>query len=167
MKNTIAGLVLALSVAAVAGAAPSGPLSTYLVEPCRFLDTRDDVLLRGESVGPLGEGIHPYILQGACGVPAGAQGVILNVTATEATVAGHLTLVAVPETAAPTHRMATIVDSMVPTTSTINVAPGLTVGNAATVRLRENTTGQFDLMVYASVKGGTVHLIIDVVGYLK
>jgi hypothetical protein len=157
--KTLVGLFLALSLAAVASAAPVGPLSTYLVEPCRFLDTRGDPtahLLDTQS--------RFYRVHGNCGVPLDAVAVIINVTVTNATGDGHLTLWADNQDR--------------PATSTINFTASGTVANGATVMLAPqdpNYPTLEDLAVYGHVAGsdpaaaifGSVDLILDVVGFLR
>jgi hypothetical protein len=146
--RTLIGLALVLWTVG-AEAAPVGPLSVYLVEPCRFVDTRESAL------GPL-DGYRFFRIEGACDVPEGAGGVILNVTVTGGTVAGHLS----------------IFDPLasVPPTSTLNFSAGQTIANMAIVRLTptgQGPEGAADLVALARVPGGSVHVILDVVGYLK
>jgi hypothetical protein len=154
MKILIAALIAALTPMAEAG-----PLSTYLLDtPCRFLDTREEVPLPGIS-GAMTNGRF-YRIQGTCGVPWWATGVLVNVTAVGATVSGHLSLVASMHTSGE--------GSFVPITSVLNFEPGRTVANFAIVALtRISTPADADILVYPHVPGGEVHVIIDVVGYLK
>jgi len=177
MKRTLAVISLAL-VPVVAGAAgpragrqplmvsnvapPAvvGPLSIYLVEPCRFVDTRDGDTLWYETLGPLIAGVHLYLAQGSCGVPLGASGVILNVTVTEATASGNLGI----------WNGNTDGNGLPPNTSVINFDIGTTVANGTIVKLGVvPPTGQYsDLRVDAHLAStGTLHVILDVVGYLK
>lgn len=146
-------------LAALPIAAAAGPLSTYMVEPCRFVDTREEAPIPGVS-GPF-TGLRLYLVQGRCGVAWGARGLLLNVTATGATVEGHLAL----SSSEITRNEGTVV----PKTSTLNFEPGRSVANFAMVSLAEiaDPTTDSDLLVYVHVPGGSVHVIIDVVGYLK
>jgi hypothetical protein len=156
--KTIMTLAMAL-LASVAAAAPKGPLQTYLVEPCRLVDTRNEVPIPGAS-GPL-TGLRFYLVQGKCGVSWGAAAVLVNITAIGATVEGHL---------APVSSDAARVEgSVIPPTSTLNFAPGRTVANFAIVSLAEITdpTRDADMMLYANVPEGQVHVVIDVVGFLR
>lgn len=148
-------------LSAVAAADPVGPLSTYLVEPCRFLDTRDDIQFFYERPGPypFGHNLKFYLLQGHCGVPVGAKAAILNITVTEPTVDGHLGLFVPPTVDSPDIR---------PKTSVLNFKAGQTVANGTTMRLAAYVSADYaDLGIYPHVPGGTVHVIIDVVGYLR
>jgi len=156
MKTKAAFLVAVLAVLpGAAGAAARGPLSTYLVEPCRFLDTREQApsFDTGALVGVVN---RRYLVQGSCEVPAfGVAAVILNVTVTGATAAGHLTLWR-SDAYAP------------PATSNLNFGPGQTIANGMTVMLGEVVPGSplTDLFVQGHVPDGQVHVIVDVVGYL-
>lgn len=137
-------------------AEPVGPLSTYLVEPCRFLDTRDEVEFWYEQPGPL-RTARLYLVQGSCGIPVGARAIMLNVTATEATAEGHLSRW---DLAAP------------PTTSFLNFAPGRTTSNLTIVPLWEvpEPPGEFaDLAIMPgfATPNASVHVVIDVIGYLR
>jgi hypothetical protein len=162
MKIPIAASIaaLALALAPVVGASP---LSTYLLDtPCRFLDTRDDVQFFYERPGPypFGHVLQFYLLQGNCGVPVGAKGAILNVTITAPTVDGHLALFTPPSDGTT--------QSVVPTTSVLNFKAGQTVANGTIVRLSPYfSPANADLGIYPHVPGGEVHVIIDVVGYLR
>src|SRR5512143_2398267 len=120
VMRTLVGLVLALAIlvpapradAASGGAAPPG-LSFYLVTPCRFLDTRDAITFWYEAEGPLDWRFHHYRVQGQCGIPVGARAVILNATATQATVPGFLTFFLVDP----------VLGNVLPPTSNLNFIP--------------------------------------------
>lgn len=135
-----------------------GPLVTYLVDPCRFLDSRDTTVFWYEEEGPFrSESFRYYRLQGSCGVPLGADGAIVNVTITGATAEGHLQLYD-----AYGH-------DGIPPTSLLNFQPGQTVANGLTLRLSRifNPGIDADFRVFVRMPaGGTVHVIVDVVGYL-
>ena len=88
-------------------------------------------------------------LAGACGVPATARALALNVTVTGPTVAGHLRL----------HSP----DELRPATSTVNFAAGQTRAIGTQVRL--GSAGS--LSVYCSMAAGTAHLVLDVAGYFE
>jgi Tol biopolymer transport system component len=118
--------------------------SLFTLTPCRVFDTREAADAPAISGGTL----RLVTLHGACGIPATARAVAANVTVTGPTAAGHLLLY-------PS-------DVGAPNASTINFSGGQTRANNAIVRLDVNGT----LAVKASVAGGgTVHVIIDVVGY--
>jgi hypothetical protein len=162
MKTFLSVVALAclLILSSAAGAAPTGPLSTYLVEPCRFIDTRDANLQIFQEPGPFRADYERlYEIEGSCGVPYGARGVIINVTAIGATGAGHF---------AAYDPQATL--SFPPKTSLLNFSKGQTIANGATVRLAEGVTssGSADIAFFAHVQDeGTVDVIVDVVGYLR
>jgi Tol biopolymer transport system component len=107
--------------------------------PSRLLDTRAG----GGPVGP-GQTISLDVT-GVGGVPAEVDSVAVNVTATDSTKGGYLTLFPGGTTR--------------PTTSTINFEPGATLANLAMPKVG----GDGALAIYNSI--GDVHVIIDVLGY--
>lgn len=109
------------------------------VTPVRILDTRDasDPLAAGESIS------IPVI--GPAGIPADAVAVAVNVTVTGPTGSGFLT-------AWPTGEVR-------PTASTINFTPGLTIANAATMKLGVND----EISLFNS--WGSTHVVVDVAGW--
>jgi Tol biopolymer transport system component len=120
----------------------------FLVTPCRLFDTR-----RPEDGPALASGA-PVLLDvdGGCGLPATARALVLNVTVVQPAGSGYLVLY--PG------------DTLQPVASTIAFAAGGLRTNNATVSLAEDGTGT--LLLYASVGGnGTVHVILDVVGYFE
>jgi glucose/arabinose dehydrogenase/PKD repeat protein len=125
-----------------------GPQDFFTLSPCRLVDTRD-------PAGPLGgpaleaQTTRTFALQGACGIPASARALALNVTVTGASVDGHLRL----------HPS----DELAPSSSTVNFEAGQTRANNAVARL--GTDG--GLSVFCSTVSGTVHVILDVVGYFE
>jgi hypothetical protein len=106
--------------------------------PVRILDTRSGAPLGGGHTLALG-------VTGVAGVPAGASGVVMNVTVTQPTTSGFVT----------------VFPSNVerPFTSNLNFAAGQTVPNLVMVGVPPN--GVVD--VYSS--GGPVHVVVDVVGW--
>ena len=118
--------------------------SFFTVAPCRLLDTRQP------GQGPaLASGVARLLpMPGACGVPPTASAVAINVTVTNGTGGGHLTLF--PG------------GSAVPQTSTINFSAGQTRANNAVVPLGADG----DLGLFAAVDG-SVHVIVDVFGYFE
>jgi len=148
-------ILVALLPCAAAEAAPVvGPLSTYLVEPCRFVDTRDPVTFWYEPEGPALTA-RLYLLQGSCGVPIGARAAMLNVTVVGATAAGHLSLW----------------DLTPPKTSFLNFMPSRSVAGFVIAPLWEvqagGDTADFALMPGFATPDQSVHVIIDVVGFLR
>lgn len=118
----------------------------HTVSPCRVFDTRDPA---GPWGGPrLAAGAdRTFVVGGRCGVPATARAVSVNVTVTEPTDFGFLTLFPA--------------GGIVPLTSTINFRPGQTRANNAAVTL--GAAG--DLVVRAGMASGGVHVLLDVNGY--
>jgi len=111
--------------------------------PARVLDTRSGV---GTRSGPVpGEGVVVLPLHGVGGVPPTARTVLLNVTATQASQATHITVF-------PADRRA-------PDTSVLNVARGRTIANLVLAKLSP------DGRVALRNAAGEVHLVADVRGY--
>ena len=122
--------------------------SFFTLTPCRLIDTRS-------SPGPLGgptlaaNTTRTFTLTGACGIPASATAVSVNLTATGAATLGHLTLYRGD------------IDT-VPQVSNINFVPGMNRANNAVV----------PLAVDGSIKVkngsvGTVDFVLDVNGYFQ
>jgi hypothetical protein len=128
---------------------PVGPSDYHTVTPCRLVDTRQPP---GPAGGPaLGSGVpRTFAVAGACGVPATATAVAVNLTAVSPTAAGNLTLFAAGT--AP------------PATSALNFAAGQTRSNNAEARL--GSAGGVTIS-YAAPGGATVEVIVDVVGYFE
>jgi len=129
---------------------PTGPPPSnrfYTLAPCRLIDTR------GPS-GPMGApGISShktrlFTVTGACGIPATARAVSVNITVTGSTAAGDLRIYAAG--AAP------------PAASTINYRAGQTRANNTVVAL-----GAGVLAVYSDQPSGTTQLVVDVNGYFQ
>ncbi len=121
---------------------PAPPsLSFFTVNPCRVVDTR----LGG---GPLVAGTDRTftMVSGACGVPAGAKAVSINVTVTQPTGPGNLRLFPA--------------GGAVPTASAINYTAGQTRANNAIIGL--SAAGELTAHCQSS---GSTHLILDVNGY--
>jgi glucose/arabinose dehydrogenase len=120
----------------------------FTVPPCRVVDTRDPV---GPSGGPaLAAGSdRTFTVASRCGVSPTARAVAVNVTVTQPTAAGYLTLF--PAGGPP------------PFASTINFSPGQTRANNAEVTL--GPAG--DLVVRCALASGGVHFILDVTGYYE
>jgi hypothetical protein len=125
-----------------------GPLSFYTLEPCRLADTREFIGSYGGPSFSANED-REFPLSGQCGIPEGARAVALNVTVTNPTSGGHLTL----------HPGGT----PVPAASTINFRTHQTRANNTTARLSANAV----LAVFAGLPSGTVDVILDVVGYFQ
>jgi hypothetical protein len=119
-------------------------LGFHTLAPCRFVDTR-----AGEGPALEAGATRSFAAAGRCGIPVSAWSVSLNVTATGSTGQGHLRLAA---TGTPT-----------PLSSTVNYAAGQTRANNAIVPL--GSDGRFD--VFCGQAAGSVHLVVDVNGYLE
>ena len=111
------------------------------VPPTRVLDTRS-----GAALGP--KGVRALKVAGTTtpSVPAAAVAVTINVTVTQATAASHLVVYPAGATR--------------PSTSTLNMVKGSTVANATVATV--GSGGQVNLYNNA----GSVHVIVDVTGYL-
>lgn len=130
----------------------TGPWSAqafWTLSPCRLVDTRG-------SAGPLG---GPSLFAGedrvfpvaaACGVPASASSLSLNVTVTGASAAGFLTL----------HPG----DGGAPPTSTVNFVAGQTRANNAVIRLSADGAGSLRVL---NGSPGPVHVVLDVNGWFE
>ena len=138
------GCVSAPGTASVAVVAAVPAALFYPVTPCRMLDTR--------SGSPLAAGGTLVVtLTGApCGIPSGATSVSANVTVTLQTAQGHLTIYPA--------------DIALPIVSTIEFKVGLTRANNAVLGLSSDGFGQVRVF---NNSGGTVHVILDVNGYLQ
>lgn len=122
------------------GTVPAG--STFVpLSPTRILDTRN-------TSNPVVAGHPPLTVQvtgGTSGVPSTATGVVMNVTVTQPSQAGYLTVY-------PT-------DQPQPLASNLNFVGGLTVPNLVSVKL--SPTGQVNIFN----SNGSVQVIADVQGY--
>ena len=124
---------------------PPSPLGFYTLAPCRLYDSRVPgrlPLLAGEV-----RVLTPREL--GCGVPYGAGALALNVTVTGATAAGNVRVY-------PAW-------SPVPNASTVNFLSGQTRANNAVVGL----SPEGDLSILATQASGTVHVVLDVVGFFE
>ena len=88
-------------------------------------------------------------MAGICGIPAEADAVAVNVTVTQPTAAGHLTIY---QAGVP-----------LPLASTINYRALQTRANNAIVPLGANDS----IAVSSGQPSGTTHFILDVVGYFR
>jgi hypothetical protein len=121
--------------------------SFYTLTPCRVLDTREASGAPALVPGPA----RTFTItgQGQCQVPLTAKAVSINVTVTQPTSPGYLTLF-------PGGTVA-------PLASTINFSPGQTRANNAIVPLGANGT----ISVLDGQPSGTTHFILDVNGYFQ
>lgn len=136
-------------IADVFGWFPKGS-EYHAVSPARLVDTRRGAsTIDGSSAGegPLGSGgTRNLIVAGRGGVPAsGVAAVVLNVTATEPTLAGFLTVHPKGETR--------------PNASNLNFGVGQTIANLVVAKV--GADGQ--VSIYNA--GGSTHMITDVAGW--
>jgi hypothetical protein len=116
----------------------------HTVTPCRAVDTRSPA-----PGTPLAAGVpRTFVLTGTCGIPLTARAVSLNIAVTGATNIGNVRLYPGGTTA--------------PTVSTVNFTAGLTRANNAITPL--GTNGAIAALLSPA---GTVHVIIDVNGYME
>ena len=120
----------------------------YTLTPCRVADTREAV---GPYGGPalVGMTTRTFVMAGPCSIPPEADALAINVTVTEPTAVGYLTIypAGVP----------------LPLASTINYSAGQTRANNAIVPLGPTDA----IAVYCAQPTGTTHFLIDVVGYFR
>jgi parallel beta helix pectate lyase-like protein len=124
------------------------PAAYYTLTPCRLIDTRGPT---GPLGGPAlsGGADRNFTIGGNCGVPSTATALAVNITVTQPTMPGHLRFYAGGDP--------------LPPVSTINYSAGQTRANNAVVTLGPNG----DFVVRCVQSGGTVQLIVDVVGYFE
>ena len=129
------------------GGSPTGDLTTTAISPIRIVDTRPGAFAYGGVKVPWGaEETRSVQAAGLSTIPADAVGIVVNITALNASTNDTFL------TVFPT-------GSQRPAASTLNPVPGEIAFNAATVLL---SNGTFDVYNYS----GTVDLIIDVTAYL-
>jgi hypothetical protein len=119
----------------------AGPTTFHPLFPVRLVDTR-------ATGDPLGEGeARAFTVAGTGGVPPGAPGVVLNITITQPSAGGYLTVW--PDGAAA------------PATSSLNFVAGQTVANAVITGV--GAGGR--IRVANAV--GTAHVVVDVTGWFS
>jgi PKD repeat protein len=125
---------------------PNTSGSTYFpLEPARVLDTREGMGL----ASPFTSGVpQTFQVSGAGGVPANATAIAGNLTVTQQTAAGYVTL-------GPTAQAN-------PTSSTLNFPWGDTRANNVMLALGAGGTLS---ATYTAPGGATAHLVLDVTGY--
>jgi hypothetical protein len=126
----------------------SPPTDFFTLPPCRVIDTR-------AAAGPLGGPAlaagadRVFLVFSACGIPATAKAISVNLAVTGATAGGNVRL----------HPGG----SPIPTISSLNYSAGQTRSNNAIVSL--NSAGE--MAVFVSQPSGTVDFILDVNGYFE
>jgi hypothetical protein len=134
-----------VEVDAVAGLYESG---YYTLPPCRVVDTRGGAPIGGPALQ--GQQTRTLAVAGHCGIPATATAISVNLAVTQPSAAGNVRLFPAGQA--------------VPTVSSINYAAGQTRGNNAIVQL--GAGGALAAFV-GQPAGTTVHLILDVNGYVE
>ena len=154
MPASFFGTSLALSNHRLLIGEPSASIYTdlqggfYSITPCRLADTR----VTGQGPALVHGVSRSFGAIGSCGIPATAKSLVLNVTVTQPTGTGYVVLYAA--------------NTPVPGTSTVSFSTGQTRANNATVAIGSDGTGDF--RVRPNLTGsGTVHVILDVVGYFE
>ena len=154
----VAGLVAAAGVIGVtqlvgaAGGGVGAPSVLVPITPCRLLDTRTGAENVGTRSKPLGAAESATFqvtgTNGKCTIPSNATGIAANVTAVNPTAASYVTIFPA--------------DAPRPTASNLNViANSPPTPNQVTVGL--SATGA----IGAYNNGGTLDLIVDIVGYYQ
>jgi endonuclease I len=115
----------------------------YTVAPCRVLDTRNDSAMT--------DGVPREVsFHGTCGIPTTARALAANVTATQPTLPGYVSVY--PADAAST------------AASVVHFGVGRTRASATVIKLSDDGTGRARLEATVPT-GGTTHVIVDVSGY--
>jgi hypothetical protein len=130
-------------------ALPPPDLDYYTLPPCRLVDTR-------AASGPLGgPSLQPgvdriFALAGACGVPADAKALSLDITVTQPEAAGNVRLY-------PGH-------GLVPIATVINFSAGATRSNNALMAVAGDGHGSLAVHLESA---GSAQLLLDVTGYFQ
>lgn len=123
------------------------PLELYTLAPCRVVDTRQpDGDLAGPALQP--NSTRTFTLAGACGIPATARAVAVNLTVVQPEAVGYLAALPADQTTV--------------TTSSLNFRPGQVKANNAVLSLDEAGAAK----VFAGT-AGSLHFVMDVTGYFE
>jgi len=131
-----------------------GPLSFYTLTPCRLLDTRNPANPNAipYAAPPLASGSQRVVLAaGACGIPATAKALVLNVTAVGAPGPGYVSLF--PGDGSPT------------VSSTVSFGAGQTRACSVVAKLAASGSGTLGLV--SASPSGPVQVLLDVSGYFQ
>jgi hypothetical protein len=120
----------------------------YTLAPCRVADTRGPVAPKGGPALTAGA-FRTFALVGQCGIPPEANAVSVNLTVTQPTALGHISVF-------PS-------GTPLPLVSTLNYRAGQTRANNAIVAVGADGA----ITVVCAQTSGTVHFIIDVNGYFR
>ncbi|MEO6323517.1 MAG: hypothetical protein ABIT01_13440 [Thermoanaerobaculia bacterium] len=120
----------------------------YTAIPCRMYDSRPPTL-PGTPIAA--NGTVTVVLTGTpCGIPTTATAVSVNLTVTQPSDSGSI--------------VAYAFDQPLPGTSNLSFSAGITRANNAIVRLPADTTGRIKI---TNTSAGTIHVIVDVAGYVE
>ena len=120
----------------------------YTLTPCRVVDTREDPGPHGGPALQAGTA-RAFVMVGTCGIPAEADAIAVNITVTQPTAPGFVTIYPL--------------GVALPPTSTINYGAVQTRANNAIVQVGINDS----IAAACGQSSGTTHFIIDVVGYFR
>ncbi len=127
---------------------PPGPYSFYVLTPCRLYDTR--TAAASPAIQPAGTPDRAFGVASMCGVPADAKSLSVNVTVTNVTAPGSLSI----------YRG----DGQQTGTNTVSLVAGRTRANNAMLQLALDGSGTIKVQ---NTSVGTVDLIVDVNGYFR
>ena len=166
MRTLLASLILSILTV------PAQTDEIYLVSPCRWVDTRVDDCVVGSTCeeGPMVDGdTRFYLTQAVAVCPAGsaerpisfgAKGLIISVTTTNATGSGYLVLF-----------MSRLFDPPPVTTHSFGTTIYASTTTAVVELSQEGPPPDIlthDVALFARVSGGgSVDVIMDIVGYVK
>jgi hypothetical protein len=132
-----------------ADAPPVTGTGYFPLAPCRLVDTRGPAGPRGgPQVFPSAQRVFP--VSGVCGIPTTAKALVVNATVVAPSATGHIRLF--PGNEAP------------PLASLNNFRAGRTRAAMAFVRLATDGSGSVGLL---NGSAGTMHFVLDVVGYFQ
>jgi hypothetical protein len=127
---------------------PPGPYSFYAITPCRLFDTR--TVAGSPAIQASGTADRSFIVASTCGVPADARSISANVTVTNVSAGGTLSI----------YRG----DGQETGTTTVALNAGVTRANNAMLQLALDGSGTIKVQ---NTSTGTADLIVDVNGYFR
>jgi len=144
----------AADAAVVTARAASLPaLNFYTLPPCRAVDTRNANGPLGGPVMSAGQARSFPVVSSACGIPAAAKALSVNVTVVPVSGSGFVRVF--PGDAAP------------PPTSTVNFPAGVVRANNGVFGLSRGGDGSLGVLENGGGGTGQAHVIIDVNGYFQ
>ena len=123
-------------------------LDYFILTPCRVVDTRNPIGSEGGPALTAGN-TRDFLLTSSCSIPATARALAANVTVTQPSALGYLTIFAA--------------GTVNPQTSTISYGVGQTRANNAVIALSPSGA----VSVNCNQPSGTVHFVLDVNGYFE